>query len=350
MHIPLCGAFGHDTGAARDTTGRMTQGPQNRAGLGIALIITGIFFISLNDVLIKRLSGGYPLHQIIFVRSGIGLILCLALVQFEGGWKILKTRDPWLHALRGLLIVIANMTFFLALAVLPLAEATALFFVAPLLITLLSIPILGEQVGPARLTAILIGFVGVLLMQRPWEGSETLEVSRVVLLLPVLAAAAYALNQVLTRKLGVTARASAMAVYIQSTFIIVSSLFYLFAGDGRYARDATNASVEFLFRAWIWPEPGDWITFIAVGFAIAIVAYCLGQAYRLADAATIAPFEYVGLPLAVFWGFVIFGDLPDWEVWAGIALILGAGLFVFLRERRRARRPLSQVVGRTPNR
>ncbi|WP_299723737.1 DMT family transporter [uncultured Tateyamaria sp.] len=315
----------------------MTTAPQNNAGLAILFVVVGVFCISINDLLIKQLSGGYPLHQIVFARSGIGILFSLLIVQYEGGFGILRTRQPWLHAFRGLLIVIANMTFFVALAVLPLADATALFFAAPLFITLLSIPILGEKVGPLRLAAVAIGFAGVVIMQRPWAGAGELEVSRLVLLLPVLSALTYALNQLLTRKLGVTSKASALAVYIQATFILVSVLFYLVAGDGRFVDDASSQSVIFLLRAWVWPAGPDMWVFAGLGLNSAIIGYCLSQAYRLGDAATVAPFEYIGLPLAVFWGIVVFGDLPVFEVWIGIALILGAGLFVFLRERHKAR-------------
>ncbi|WP_299546735.1 DMT family transporter [uncultured Tateyamaria sp.] len=310
---------------------------QNIAGLGILCVLIGVFCISINDMFIKRLSGDYPLHQIVFARSGIGILFSLIIVQYEGGFGILRTNTPWQHALRGILIVIANMTFFVGLAVLPLADVTALFFVAPLFITLLSIPILGERVGVLRLSAVAVGFAGVVIMQRPWADADTLEVSRVVLLLPVLAALTYALNQILTRKLGVASKASAMAVYIQATFVIVSLGFFAVAGDGRYAEGATNGSVIFLLRAWVWPQGVDIWIFFGLGVNAAIIGYCLSQAYRLADAATVAPFEYIGLPLAVFWGWAVFGDLPMLEVWIGILLILGAGLFVFLLEHQKAR-------------
>ncbi|MEP4247826.1 DMT family transporter [Tateyamaria sp.] len=315
----------------------MTNGRFNFASLAILFVLIGVFCISINDLLIKQLSGGYPLHQIVFARSGIGILFTLLIVQYEGGFGILRTKRPGLHALRGILIVVANMTFFLALAVLPLADATALFFAAPLFITLLSIPILGEKVGPLRLSAVAVGFAGVIIMQRPWAGSESLEVNRIVLLLPVLSALTYAMNQLLTRKLGVASKASAMAVYIQTAFIVVSVLFFVVAGDGRFADQATNASVVFLLRAWVWPADSDLWVFVGLGVNSAIIGYCLSQAYRLADAATVTPFEYIGLPLAVLWGFVVFGDLPVAEVWIGIALILGSGLFVFLRERHKAR-------------
>ncbi|APX12329.1 DMT family transporter [Tateyamaria omphalii] len=318
---------------------------QNIAGLGILFILIGVFCISINDMLIKQLSGDYPLHQIVFARSSIAIIVSLLIVQYEGGLGILRTDTPWQHALRGLLIVIANMTFFVGLAVLPLADVTALFFAAPLFITLLSIPVLGERVGPLRLVAVAVGFAGVVIMQRPWADAESLEVGRIVLLLPVLSALTYALNQILTRKLGVSSKASAMSVYISAMFILVSSGFYLVAGDGRFADGATNGSVIFLLRAWVWPQGSDIWVFFGLGLNATVIGYSLSQAYRLADAATIAPFEYIGLPLAVFWGWVVFGDLPVLEVWIGILLILGAGLFVFLRERRQAR-----ILARAPTR
>lgn len=309
----------------------------NNPSAGIAFILMGILAISINDMLIKLLSGDYPLHQMVFVRSAIGLCFSLILVQIEGGWHILRTDTPWLHTLRGVLIVISNMTFFSALAVLPLAEATALFFVAPLLIPLLSIPLLGEKVGPLRIGAVVVGLLGVVIMTRPWERGDAREVSMLIYLLPVAAALTYALNQIMTRMLGVRSRASAMAIYIQLAFIVVSLGFWAAAGDGRHAEGLQNESLIFLLRAWVWPGGNDIWLFLGLGLNSAVVGYCLASAYRLADAATVAPFEYAGLPLAIFWGWMIWGDLPGPVVLTGITLILGAGLFVFLRERRRQR-------------
>ncbi len=325
----------------RDRPELMNTAPQNNAAIGISFVLGAVFCISINDMLIKQLSGGYPLHEMVFARSFIAILFSLIFVQLEGGWRILRTNRPVLHVMRGLLIVTANMTFFVALAVIPLADATALFFAAPLFITLLSIPILGEKVGMMRLGAVLFGFVGVIIMQRPWESAETLEASRLILLLPVIAALTYALNQILTRKLGVQSKASALAVYIQGTFILVSLGFYLFAGDGRFAEGAEDPSVQFLLRAWIWPASSDYWLFAVLGLNAAIIGYGLSQAYRMADAATVAPFEYIGLPLAVFWGWLIFSDLPMLEVWIGIAMILASGIFVFLREAQKKRTLLS---------
>jgi len=321
----------------------MTGTADNKATLGILFVVAGILAISVNDMLFKRLSGAYPLHELVFLRSALGLIFSIGLVHMEGGWHILKTRRPGLHIIRGLLIVTANMSYFAALAALPLADATALFFAAPLFITVLSIPFLGEKVGIMRFSAVLVGFVGVIIMQRPWADADSLEASRIVLLLPVLAALTYAMTQLMTRKLGVDSKASALSVYIHATFVVVSLGFFVVVGDGRYAASSDDPSLQFLLRAWVWPDSADWWVIFGLGLNAAIIGYCLSQAYRLADAATVAPFEYLGLPLAVFWGWIIFADLPLFEVWIGMALILGSGIFVFVREKQKAR-----VVARLP--
>lgn len=303
--------------------------------VAISSILIGMFCISINDMLIKRLSGDYPLHQMVFVRSAIGILVSCVIVHFEGGLRILRTNRPVLHILRGLMIVFANMTYFMALAVMPLADATALFFVAPLFITLLSIPVLGEAVGLRRLGAIAVGFLGVLVMLRP--GETSLNAPLWVLTLPVAAAFGYAMMQVLTRKLGMSSKASAMAVYIQGTFLPVGAAFYLIAGDGRFSDGIENESLVFLLRAWVWPSQEDLGLFALLGAMSAVIGYALSQAYRLGNAASIATYEYVALPLAVLWGWLIFGTLPGVNAWIGIALIMGSGIYVFWREQVRQR-------------
>ncbi|MEM7723301.1 MAG: DMT family transporter [Pseudomonadota bacterium] len=299
--------------------------------LGIALILIGVTFISINDMIIKLLSGGYPLHQLVFMRSAIAVWVAFAFLWFEGGLTLLKTRQPGLHALRALMIVIANITFFAGLAVLPLGLATAVFFVAPLFITLLSVPILGETVGPRRLIAVLVGFLGVLVMV---ETGGALDVPLWAFSLPVIAALFYAGMQVMTRKLGAVSAASAMSIYIHIGFLSVSALVFLVAGDGRFLPLVEAESLQFLLRPWVWPSGEDWLRIGTIGALGGFIGYALSQAYRVGDAALIAPFEYVALPMAIFWGWLIFGEVPGLRLWIGSALIAGAGIYVLWREAR----------------
>jgi S-adenosylmethionine uptake transporter len=141
----------------------------------------------------------------------------------------------------------------------------------------------------------------------------------------------------MTRKLGVKSKASALSMYTQGMFVVVSVAFFLAAGDGRFAQGSDNASIQFLLRAWIWPAAEDYWLFGVLGLNSALVGYALSQAYRVADAATVAPFEYVGLPLAVLWGWLVFSDLPVLEVWVGIVMILASGVFVYVREAQKKR-------------
>ncbi len=306
--------------------------PQARA---ILCVLIAVLCGSVNDMGIKLLSGDYPLHQMIFFRSVVALSVCVVFLMRDGGLPLLRTDRPGLHLFRAGLVMLSNMFFFASLAVMPLAAATALFFVAPLFITLLAIPILGEPVGRHRLTAIVIGFAGVGVMMAP--GVDWGDIGRVSLLLPLAAAFCYSGMQVLTRKLGAHTAPSAMAVYIQAAFLVVSTLFFVIAGDGRFAEGATHPSVIFLLRAWVWPAPWDIPVFGLVGLMSALIGYFMAMAYRLGTASVVAPFEYGALPLAIFWGWMVFGEVPRPAVWLGIALIAGAGLYVFSRERAQGR-------------
>jgi drug/metabolite transporter (DMT)-like permease len=293
---------------------------------GVLCLVLGMVALSFQDSLIKKMSGDYPLHEIILGRACVAILLTAFFAHLEGGLALLRTRRLPLHLARGVLLVIANVCYFLALAAMPLAEAAAIFFIAPLFITMLSVPFLGERVGPWRWAAVFTGLGGVVVMLRPGDG--LLEIAAV---LPIGAALAYAIMQILTRRLGVTERASALAFYVQLCFIVVSAVFGLFAGDGRFAGSG-HPSVEFLLRAWSWPSGIDAVLILTCGFLIGTAAYLLSQAYRIAEANLLAPFEYTALPLAVLWGVLWWGDWPDATAFLGIALIVGSGLLVFYRE------------------
>lgn len=315
----------------------MTTQTNSNVARGITRICVGVFAISVNDLLIKALSGGYPLHQIVFTRTAIGIWLSFLMLHLEGGLTLLRTSRPGLHILRGLTLVAANMTFFASLAALPLGLTTALFYVGPLFITLFSFLFLREKVGPLRLSAIVVGFMGVIVMQEPWSSGSDYGPPW-LFALPVIAAALYASMAVMTRALGVQSTAAALTIYNQLMFLLVSGLFYLIVGQGQADPGPDAPSLHFLLRAWVWPTAQDWPLFILVGICNGIVAYCITSAYRMAPSASIAPFEYIGLPLAILWGWLVFAEWPTPAIWAGCAMILGAGLFVFLRERQKGKR------------
>ena len=279
-------------------------------------------------MLIKTLSGVYPLHQIVLIRAVVALVIILGIfMPLEGGYKNLRSQRWRLHLFRGLCVVVANMAFFVGIAAMPLGEATAIFFVAPLFITALSVPFLGERVGIRRWISVAAGLVGVVVIMRP--GTEAF---RYAAMAPVLAAFAYAAMQITARKLGVTERASTMAFYVQITFFLVCTASGLVAGDGRFAEGVDNPTLLFLLRAWIVPAQSDSAVMIVIGILSAFGAYLISQGYRMAEATTVAPFEYIALPMAIFWGVIIFDEWPDTVAFIGIGLIFSSGLYAFWRE------------------
>ena len=286
----------------------------------------------LQDAVVKWLSEDYPLHEIVLVRAASAIVVTLFMVRLEGGIHLLRTRRLGLQLTRSGLLVVANCAYFLALAAMTIAEATAIFFVAPLIITALSALLLGEEVGVRRWTAVCVGLVGVIVMLRPGEG-----VLRIVALLPIVAAASYACMQIITRRLGTTERASTIAFYSQAGFIAASVAMGIVAGDGRFAPE-DNPSLDFLLRGWTMPSLRDAGVFVAIGVANGFGGYLMSQAYRVTRPSVLAPFEYVALPMAVMWGVVFFGDWPDLVTYAGMTLICGSGLYVLHREAAAVRR------------
>lgn len=312
-----------------DPAAPLAPAPVPRAALaGATSALAAVVCFSINDTSIKFLSGDYALHQIVLIRSSIAMLFFFAVIMpMSGGRRVLRTRRLGLHLVRGSAVVMANLAFFLGLASMPLADAVAIFFVAPLIITAFSVVFLGETVGPRRWAAVGIGLAGVMVMLRP--GTDGIQW---VALLPLAAAVAYATLHTLTRKLGVSESAATMTFYIQLVFIFASAAIGLALGDGAMARGADRGAWDFLFRAWVWPEPRDYAILALVGVCSALGGFFISQAYRLGEAAFVAPFEYVAMPMAVFWGVVVFGEWPDGVAWLGMALIVGAGLFVLWRE------------------
>lgn len=314
----------------------VTQTPARTTLRGILLALGGSATLSINDVSIKFLSGDYALHQVILIRALIGMIFLLGLMHFSGtGFRQVITRRGKDHLIRVGFVLVSNLTYFLGLAALPLADAVAIAFISPLLVTLLSVLVLGEQVGPRRWAAVAVGMLGVVVMLRPGAG-----VIQPAAILVLISAFCYASSHMMTRRMKDSESAMALSFYVQVGFILLSSGMGLVVGDGKFA-GSSDASLAFLFRSWVWPPMADWPAFLATGISVAIGGLMVSQAYRTLEAALVAPFEYASMPLAIFWGVVVFGQWPDLTAALGIALIGGAGLYTLWRETRRKRKDVT---------
>ncbi len=306
---------------------------------GIFLLVAGIAVFSIQDVIIRSLSGGYPVHEIVFVRCLVGLLPLLVFLHLDGGWRAMRIRRPVLVVLRGAAGFTSYTAYYMAIASLPLAKVVTLNYTSPLFVTVLSVPILGEVVGARRWAAVLAGFLGVVVIMRPAGG----EIDPAVLL-ALLSALSYAIMILITRIVGRSNSGSGLSVYSMLVFIALSGFIGLVLGDGSF--DSTSdpgghASARFLLRAWVVPGARDLALMAVCGVIAGIGFFCLTQAYRVAPPSSIAPFEYSALPWAVLWGYLFWAELPAAATWAGLALIVGSGLYIVHREAARGRRTVT---------
>lgn len=296
------------------------------------LALGGAVIFSVNDMSVKFLSGGYPLHQIILIRSLIAITFLIVIAQTQkGGMGLLRTRRPGRQMLRMVVAVTSNATYFLGLAAMPLADAVAIAFVAPVLITLLSTVMLGEKIGPHRAGAVVMGLIGTMILMRPSEGAI-----QPAALLILFSALCYAVSQLIGRSMRDTETAFSLSLYLQIGFLTFSVVMGLVAGDGRFA-GSDDPSLNFLLRGWVWPPLSDVPFFLATGLAVSVGGLMISQAYRTLEAGVVAPFEYAAIPMAVLWGVLLFGTYPDAIGFLGMAMVVAAGLYTLWRETRRRR-------------
>ncbi len=302
---------------------------------GIFFLCAGVFIFSFQDVIIKLLSPTYPVHQIVFIRGFLALPLLLVIVHFDSGLQTLKSSKPWQHVVRSIAMFCSYLFFYLAASAVPLTVAVALFFTAPLMITALSIVILGERVGWRRWVGVIVGFVGVMIILRP--GFNEFDPAA---LLAVASALAYTLAQLIARRLGVTDSASVMAFYSMLAFTYIGAgMGFVFATWG--PGEGTSAATDFLLRGWVMPGGIELAMLVTVGVISAMGFYLLSQAYRLGEANTVAPFEFTSMIWAMALSFVLLGSVPDLYTFAGAALVGGAGVYVLRREGLRKRKPIA---------
>ncbi|MBN6150442.1 DMT family transporter [Xanthomonas sp. AmX2] len=283
--------------------------PRTSSLPAIGCMLLAVAFFSLMDAGMKLLSAHYPPLQVTMLRGAASLPFVLLWVLAGPGLRSLRPVRWSLHLLRGALGLAMIGCFVYALKRLPLSTAYAIYFVAPLLVTALSVPLLGEHVGPRRWTAIGIGLVGVLVVLRPGvDGLVSLPG-----LMVLLAATAYAVAAISVRMLTRTDTPQAMVVW----FLAIMAL-----GAGLLA-----------LPDWVPLRARDGWLIAGMGLAGALGQVALTRAFQLGEASLIAPLEYTGLVWVIAWDLLIWQVLPDRPTWIGAAIIVGSGLYLLRRER-----------------
>ena len=282
----------------------------------IIIILFGIFAFDLMGVFVRILGKEFPIFQISVMRNIFGvippLLLVLAARSMTGLHKICTPYLIGLCAFRGITVIFAQISYYTALSHIAFATATTLAFAGPMFITALSVPVLGHRVGFWRWSAVILGFVGVIVIMRP--GADVFDMYAV---LPVLAAIGYALSSITIRLFPEDIGSSEIQLMTQF-FSLGFSVIVLFA-----------------FSSPVPITTGDeWLKFIIVGICGGIGVLCLVTSYRLAEPGQVAPFEYLGIPISFILGYVFFTEAPFDQLIPGVFLIIAAGLIIVWRERR----------------
>jgi len=295
---------------------------------GIRYLCAGVFVFSLQDAVIKQVSGDYPLTQVVTIRCLVALPILLLLVQLEAGWRaIFSPQFKPLVARAGIMFV-SYTAYYMAFPAMNLAYAVALYFTVPLFVTALAGPVLGERIGWKAWLALFAGFAGVLVILQP--GSGLFEWAA---LLSLLAALMYATSMLMARRLGTAQPASVMAFYQNGAFL-VGALAIGACTHWLGIEDAGHPSVSFLVRPWVRPGLGDGLLIASCGVIASAGMVLLTNAYRISQANQVTPFEYTGILWTPLWGFLFFAEVPRFTTVLGAMLIAGAGLFA-LREARK---------------
>jgi drug/metabolite transporter (DMT)-like permease len=285
----------------------------------------------LQDTFMKYLSGDYPFHELQVIRSGIAVVLVAIAGALTGGFSRFDWRGMRPVLARGFILGAASAFYYVSLAAMTLADATAIYFALPLVVAALSGFMIREQVRIWRWAATVVGFVGVLITIKP--GSSLFEPAAI---LTLIATCRYAVGNLFTRRIGPSVPPLIIALFGGISFMSVGLALALIFGTGRFATHA-HPSLAFLTRAWVMPSLRDWGLLAGFGVATATGFFSFAEAYRKAPASFIAPFEYSAMIWALLFGWWIFGDVPARATLIGSAIIIGSGLFLGLWEYRQHR-------------
>ncbi|WP_258523715.1 DMT family transporter [Roseovarius sp. TE539] len=298
------------------------SGTDGKITLGILLMVAFSLLAPLMDSFAKLIGDAVAVAQVAATRFVFqaGLLLPLAWAM---GWLHRPARlESGLHALRAALLLVATGCFFTALRFMPIADAIAIFFVEPFILTLLGGLILREPIGPRRYIACAVGFAGAMLIIQP-----SFRAVGPVALLPVVTALCFAFYMILTRRMATRMHPITLQVYTAVAALVVAApVLMVFDGSGVAPLDPS------------WPEARVAWMLVALGVIATLSHVCISFALSLAPASLLAPLQYLEIVGATLFGYLIFSDMPDATTFAGIALIVASGLYVYLRERRLGRR------------
>ena len=300
---------------------------KNNNTKGIILILAAMLIFAVQDSLMKYIYSSVALYEVYLFRTIVSFTLIIIYLKILKKPIVFKTHYPLLTFCRVILFFFGFSSFYISLTIMPLATATALFFVSPFLITIFAKFILKDQIGPRRWIAVIVGFIGVYIILNPnFDDFDYFSLS------PILCAFCYALSMIIIKK---TSKKDSVYQQMFQFYIgamIISIIFYFFIGDGRYDT-IDNPAAQFIFREWFSNLEFSLIYMIILGFTAAVAFLLIFSAYRIASPAVVSPFEYSILVWSTLSGWIFFNEVPKINTLIGMCLIVGGGIYIFIREK-----------------
>jgi len=315
------------------------MGQKSGSVAAILYLCVGVAAFSLQDLIMKAASDNYPIHQTLVIRAIAAIPLSICVVYMSGAFKALKGSTRALLP-RSVLLVITSLSYYLALATLPLATVSALYLTTPLMITVLSVLILGEKVNSAQWGAVVAGFIGTMFIVHPGYGEFEW-----AMLLPLLSGLAYAGSVIFIRSRGGQDESAVIAlqgtVWLSMTGVVLG----LMLGFGELEWEIqSHPSMDFLLRHWAEPGVFDVLALLACGVIGSTATLLLSKAYTSSSASGLAPFEYTALLWSIVLGWLVWNHLPSSKEWIGIAILVAAGLVsVYFAEKKTEEVPEAQA-------
>ena len=294
---------------------------------GIIFILLGMLAFAVQDSIMKFIYSFVSLYEVYLIRPLVSLIIILLFLKITKKSIVFKTQYPVLTFCRVVLFFFGFSFFYVSLTVLPLATATALFFVTPFLITIFAKFILKEQIGPRRWLAVIIGFIGVYIILSPdFDNFDYMSLT------PILCAFCYSLSMIIIKMTSEkdSVYTQTFAFYIGA--VIISLVFYFTFGDGKYDTIDHPAS-QFIFREWCNNLENSIFFMVATGFTASAAFLLVFSAYRIASPAVVSPFEYSILLWSTLSGWFFFNEVPELKTLIGMILIVCGGIYIFIREK-----------------
>ena len=300
---------------------------KNNNPKGIILILTAMLIFAVQDSIMKYIYNSVSLYEVYIIRTLVSFFVVLAFLKLLKKPIIFKTHYPFLTLCRIILFFFGFSSFYISLTIMPLATATALFFVTPFLITIFAIFFLKEEVGMRRWSAVIIGFIGVYIILNPdFNDFDYLSLT------PVLCAVCYALSMIIIKKTSDKDDVYSQMFHFYIFAITISLIIYFFMGDGQYNNFDHPAS-QFILRKWFTNLEFSLPYMIFIGVIGATGFLCFFTAYRIASPAVVSPFEYSILAWASLNGWIFFDEIPNQRTIVGMILIICGSIYIFIREK-----------------